>query len=122
MSMERRRARRYQFVADADVLDVESGAHWKTKTGDLSIGGCFVNSRNPIPEGTDLRVTISYAGRDFTAQGRVVFAFPKLGMGLMFTEVSANELPTLVAWLTELERRPAAGLALAYSAHRENKA
>ena len=85
MSMERRSAPRYQFLAEAEVLEIRSGARSKAKTGDLSIGGCFVGTLHPAVEGTELRITISHAGRFFTAQSRVVFAFPKLGMGLKST-------------------------------------
>jgi hypothetical protein len=122
MGMERRRAPRYQFVADAELLDLQSGARSKAKTGDLSIGGCFVDTLNPAAEGTELRVTIAHGGRRFTAEGRVVFKFPRLGMGLNFTHVAPDQLPSLEMWLAELERRRSASPALVFASHQESRA
>jgi PilZ domain len=104
MSAERRRAPRYQFVAQAEVLESGAGTRAKVKTGDLSIGGCFIDTLNPSPEGTEIQVTIYRATRSFTACGRVVFVFPRLGMGVAFTRVEEDQLPTLEDWLAELER------------------
>lgn len=102
--MERRRAPRYQFVADAEVLEPQSGTKSKVKTGDLSSGGCFLDTLNPSPEGTEILVTISRANRRFSALGRVVFAFPSLGMGVVFTHIESDQLSILEEWLSEVER------------------
>ena len=104
MASERRRMPRYQFVADAELLEVESGARSKVKTGDLSLGGCFLDTLNPSPDGTEVLVTISQGDRRFTARGRVVFAFPRLGMGIVFTHIDSDQLSTLEEWLDVLER------------------
>lgn len=103
MSSERRRMPRYQFVADAEVVETESGARSQVKTGDLSLGGCFLDTLNPSPEGTEVLVTIRQADRRFTALGRVVFAFPRLGMGVAFTRVEPDQVSTLEGWLAALE-------------------
>lgn len=104
MSTERRRAPRYQFVADVELLETGSGAKSRAKTGDLSLGGCFLDTLNPSPEGTEILVTISRAERRFTALGQVVFAFPRLGMGVVFTHVDSDQLSILEEWLTTAER------------------
>ena len=104
MSSERRRAPRYQFIADAEVVEIESGTSLKVKTGDLSIGGCFLDMLNPSPEGTEIRVTIFRTNSTFSALGRVVFVFPNLGMGVVFTSVEANQVAALEEWLSELSR------------------
>jgi hypothetical protein len=104
MSEERRRAPRYQFVAHAEVFESGSGMRAKVKTGDLSIGGCFIDTLNPSLEGAEIQVTIYRATRRFTAWGRVVFVFPRLGMGVAFTRVEDDQLPILEEWLAELER------------------
>jgi hypothetical protein len=103
MGIERRRAPRYQFVADAEVLETASGARCMVKTGDLSLGGCFLDMLNPSVEGIEIRITIWRAARSFTALGRVVFVFPRLGMGVAFTRIAPQQLTTLEEWLAELE-------------------
>lgn len=102
MGSERRRAPRYQFIAEAEVVEIESGTKFKAKTGDLSIGGCFLDTLNPSPEGTEIRVTILRESSTFTALGRVVFVFPNLGMGVAFTSSVASQTAILEGWLAEL--------------------
>lgn len=104
MSAERRRAPRYQFVAEAEVLETVTGIKTKVKTGDLSVGGCFIDTWNPSPEGAEIQVTIHRATRSFAACGRVVFVFPRVGMGVAFTRIENDQLSTLEEWLSELER------------------
>ena len=104
MNSERRRAPRYQFIADAVVVDVESDTRLNAKTGDLSLGGCFLDMLNPCPEGTRVQVTIFHAATTFKALGTVVFVFPNTGMGVMFTNVEADQSAALQKWLSELSR------------------
>ena len=103
MGTERRRAPRYQFIADAEVVEVESGTKLKAKTGDLSIGGCFLDTLNPSPEGTEIQVTIWRGNTKFAAVGHVVFVFPNLGMGVTFTSSTPSQVAILEAWLAELK-------------------
>jgi hypothetical protein len=49
-------------------------------------------------------VRISHTNTTFTALGRVVFLFPNMGMGVMFTSVDANQQAVLQKWLEELGR------------------
>lgn len=104
MDLERRRAPRYPFIADAEVIEIASDTKLNAKTGDLSFGGCFLDMLNPSPEGTEIRVRISQASTTFTARGRVVFVFPNMGMGVVFTSVEDNQLTVLQKWLSELSR------------------
>lgn len=102
MTTERRRAPRYQFIADAEVCELDSGTKLKAKTGDLSLSGCFLDMLNPSPEGTEIRVTIFQGTTSFIGLGRVVFVFPNLGMGVVFTSVTTDQLATLEEWLKAL--------------------
>ncbi|MGB8475998.1 MAG: PilZ domain-containing protein [Candidatus Acidiferrum sp.] len=102
MSLERRRATRYQFIADAQVTEIASEMKFNAKTGDLSIGGCYLDMLNPCPQGAEIRVTISQESAKFTATGRVVFVFPNMGMGVEFTSVGTDQLAVLQDWLSRL--------------------
>ena len=102
MDSERRRAPRYPFIAEAEVTEIASDTKLSAKTSDVSIGGCFLDMLNPSPEGTEIQVRISHAGTTFTARGRVVFIFPNMGMGVVFTRVEDNQLAALQKWLAEL--------------------
>ncbi len=62
MDSERRHAPRYPFIAEAVVTEISSDTKLIAKTGDLSIGGCFLDMLNPTPQGTQVRVrTEDYA-------------------------------------------------------------
>jgi len=104
MDSERRRAPRYPIIADAEVTEITSETKLSARTSDLSLGGCFLDMLNPSPEGTEIAVRISHADTTFTARGRVVFLFPNMGMGVMFTSVPASQQVLLEKWLEELSR------------------
>jgi c-di-GMP-binding flagellar brake protein YcgR len=102
MDHERRRAPRYAFIADAEVTEIASETKLSAKTSDLSAGGCFLDMPNPSPEGTEIVVRISYADTTFAARGKVVFLFPNMGMGVMFTSVPESQQAILEKWLAEM--------------------
>ena len=103
MDSERRRAPRYQFIADAEVTETASDTRFKGRTSDLSISGCFLDMLNPSPEGTAIGIRISHGDTTLTALGRVVFVLPNMGMGVTFTSVEPSQLAVLQKWLAELE-------------------
>src|SRR5207245_4516656 len=104
MESERRRHPRFAIIADAEVTEITSGTKLSAKTSDLSAGGCFLDMLNPSPEGTEILVRITHENSTFTALGRVVFLFPNMGMGVMFTSVDAEQQAILQKWLEELGR------------------
>jgi hypothetical protein len=99
MDSERRSVPRYQFVADAKVVEVESGSEFAGRISDLSIHGCFIDLLNPSPQGTDLRITIFRDDATFDAEGKVIFALANMGMGIMFTRIEEDQLRILQQWL-----------------------
>ncbi len=102
MESDRRRHPRFPIIADAEVTEIASDTKLSAKTSDLSAGGCFLDMLNPSPEGTEIAVRISHADTTFTARGKVVFVFPNMGMGVMFTDVPASQQAILQKWLDEL--------------------
>ena len=102
MESERRRHPRFPIIADAEVTEIATETKLIAKTSDLSAGGCFLDMLNPSPEGTEIAVRISHGESTFSARGRVVFVFPNMGMGVMFTDVPASQQSILQKWLEEL--------------------
>ena len=102
MDSERRRSARYQFIADTEITEITSNKRLGARSSDLSMGGCFLDMLNPPPEGTRIRVTVRHASASFTALGRVVFVFPNVGMGVVFTNVEEDQLAVLRKWLADL--------------------
>lgn len=99
MDPDRRRAPRHQFIADCEVTETASGTRLKGRTSDVSECGCFVDTLNPSPLDTPIRITIFHEKVIFTAFGRVVLVLPNMGMGVKFTSVEQNDLPVLQKWL-----------------------
>jgi hypothetical protein len=102
MEPEKRHAPRYQFIAEAEVTEILSDTSLRAKTSDLSIDGCFLDMLNTSPEGIEVRVRISHKGTMFTTLGKVVFAQPNLGMGVVFKSVQDNQLVILQEWISKL--------------------
>lgn len=104
MESGHRHAPRYQFIAEAEVTEILSKTTLIAKTSDLSIGGCFLDTLNPSPEGTDVRIRISHESTTFTTLGRVVFVLPNMGVGVVFRNVADDQLAILRQWISQLSR------------------
>jgi hypothetical protein len=59
---------------------------------------------NPPPEGAEIRVTIFHATTTFTSLAKVIFVFPNMGMGVVFTSAEPDQSAILQQWLSELGR------------------
>jgi PilZ domain len=96
---------RFLFIAEAEVAEVGTGQGFVARISELSSLGCYVDTVNPFPEGTALRISIRYgcSACDFT--GSVIYRHPGFGMGVRFGETTAENRATLDAWLDELARK-----------------
>src|SRR5208282_4465738 len=96
---DRRYAIRYPFAADAEVLDLESGARSEGITSDLSLGGCFVCTSKPLALRSRTRVTLKRKGESVEALAMVRIVKPRIGMGLEFIDVEPASVTILTRWL-----------------------
>lgn len=99
---ERRTSNRHMFTASADVIDVTSGARFSTRTTDLGPGGCFIDTTNPFPVGSKVRMILHKGKNEFETPGIVVYSQYGLGMGIAFNEVDCRQRVALDAWISEL--------------------
>lgn len=99
MGQERRSAPRYPFVAAAEVIDQSSRTSISGQVSDLSLFGCYIDSVNPPPEGSQVVVKIHSDGKFFEAPGTIAYAHPNLGMGVKFHDVPHQFLIVLKEWL-----------------------
>jgi hypothetical protein len=100
LSRTPRRSIRYSLGAAAEVKNLGSRNEQVLFTRDLSTGGCFLKTRAPLPEGTQIRLRITHRGEEVTAIGRVTENVSTEGMGVEFVEVEPNDRSTLEKWLT----------------------
>ena len=101
---DRRYAIRFPFAADAEVLDLESGARSDGITSDISLGGVFVCTSKPLAVKTRARVTLKRKGESVEALAVVRIVKPRIGMGLEFLDVESSSNAILTRWLDQLRR------------------
>ena len=92
---------RYPFIADAELLEEISGARMSSRTSDLSLNGCYVDTINPLPDGTLVQLRIFTETHAFEAPATVVHSQAFLGMGVKFREVQPQSAEVLRLWLPE---------------------
>ena len=101
MPLERHRARRFSFHASIELTDLQSEAQTKEQTSDLSLFGCHVETLEPLPAETKVRIKISYRSENFDALGKVVYTRHNEGMGILFTKIEPNDQLVLDKWIAE---------------------
>lgn len=99
MTEELRSAPRHSFVATVDVLDLATDVRITARTSDLSLAGCYVDTLNPLPSGTNVRLRITHGNRICSILGTVAHSIPNLGMGIKFGELDDIQQRILQSWL-----------------------
>lgn len=98
---DRRVHPRYQFIACAEIMAVDSGTRIETRIRDLSQQGCYVDTNSPFALQTVADVHITRKAQSFKALARVVYSQPGKGMGLVFSSVQPEQLAILDGWVAE---------------------
>jgi c-di-GMP-binding flagellar brake protein YcgR len=99
---ERRTSSRYRLSQppEVEILHAESGTPVKARLGDLSLGGCYVETDCLLPAETEVTITLKKSGEQVRAQGRIVRAFPNGGLALAFTSMEGDGFRILDGWLS----------------------
>jgi|SRR5579872_2042086 len=99
---KQRAVRRCPFVASAEVTDLSSETPLSARTSELAVGGCYIETLNPFPEGTLVKLRIFRDQGVFEAKAKVVYYHSNSGMGLAFSEVLPDQRSLLEDWLAEI--------------------
>ena len=75
------------------------GMRLAVRISDISATGCYVDTINPLVDGTAVCLKILTESHVFEAPATVVYSHTHLGMGLMFGEVLPNSQDVLETWL-----------------------
>jgi PilZ domain len=105
---------RFSFFAEAEVT-LHDGTGVRAQTAELSSHGCYIDTLEPIPVRTKLRLRISDGMSTCELHGRVLYmhsggGFGVFGMGVLFEEMGTEQQSAIDAWLRELAGRPRKGL------------
>lgn len=88
---EKRRSPRYRCQGSAHLREIATGiATWATFS-DISVHGCYVETAASYPVKSALTLTVEVNGFRVEAAGEVRVAYPGLGMGISFTNVSDED-------------------------------
>jgi hypothetical protein len=96
---------RFAFIAEAEVTELGDKTRVVARISELSGGGCYVDTVNPFPIGTELHFRIRYGCSTCELPGKVVYTHSGYGMGVQFGEIAAENRAILDAWLDELARK-----------------
>jgi hypothetical protein len=91
VTTERRQHRRLARPFEGSWEGASSGGH-RCRIGDLSLGGCFVETLAGPSVGEETRVTVNF-GPDISMSfsGAVVYVEPNMGFAVKFKELSEQD-------------------------------
>jgi hypothetical protein len=93
---------RVPLIASAEVTEVASGTLLTARTSDLSRTGCYIDTLNPTPAKTIVRIRLTHGGKELDLPARIVYVSPGLGMGIRFDEnLTPAQLAILDRWVAD---------------------
>ena len=92
--VERRRYVRHECELTVQVRFSGQTEALEATVADICVGGCFISTVSPPPEGTTVLLCFNGAGEGANIAGRTVTCMPGSGMGIEFTgavDADSNE-------------------------------
>ena len=90
--------------AFAEVSYDHNGMHFHGRINDLSPGGMYIDTINPLPEGSAISFQFSLPGDEsespISGEGRVVWMVHMQGMGIGLTRISDDDRDRLKSYLS----------------------
>jgi hypothetical protein len=96
---ERRDAQRYAFICAAELMELGGSARISARTTDASLQGCYIDTLNPFPVGTRVRLQLTKNDQRLQFQATVTSCHMGSGMGLIFEQPKPEQSATLRSWL-----------------------
>ena len=104
---DRRNATRYPMILIAEIRDLQGENKLSARTSDLSRTGCYIDTLNPLPKGSSVRIKLLRDDKTFEAVGKVMYVSPGLGMGIQFDEpLPPKQVVLLENWLQHGAKQP----------------
>ena len=99
---KKRAVRRCQLVASAEVMERDSQTQLSARVSEIGLGGCYVDTLSPFPDGTLVHVRIIRDGGAFECEAKVVYVHQSFGMGIAFTNIAVDQRRLLENWIADL--------------------
>jgi hypothetical protein len=116
VTAERRDAQRYPFICPAELMELGGSARILARTADLSLHGCYIDTLNPFPLDTRVRLQLTKNDQRLELQARVTVCHTGSGMGLLFEQPTPEQNTILLGWLEGTRARDASPFRSAASA------
>ncbi len=81
---DRRRYERHKVSVQTELCLSGQHSPMRVETSDLSLGGCYIGTRDTIPVGTRLSVALSLGEEKVMISAIVVTCYPQVGNGIQF--------------------------------------
>jgi len=99
----KRRGPRFPFAAEAEIT-LRDGSWLPAQLCELSARGCYVDTLEAIPVGTEFRLSICDGLNTCELPGKVIYehtggGLGVIGMGVLFGEMQAEQHSTIDAWM-----------------------
>jgi hypothetical protein len=101
---ERRAHPRFKSLNSVELYPNNQATPIRARTGDVSLGGCFIEMPNPLPKGTEVRIALWVKELKLWARARVVTSTPGYGIGVEFTEMAEPDKSQLKQFLDTIKR------------------
>ncbi|HEU5335867.1 MAG TPA: PilZ domain-containing protein [Terriglobales bacterium] len=92
---DRRQYARFRCPGNVQLSRSQGGPQVWAKLGDLSLGGCYIDTPVPETAGTKLWLFLHIQENKIAATGEVRSCVPALGMGIQFTSFAAGSRQVL---------------------------
>jgi hypothetical protein len=99
----RRKDQRFPVSGSVNVRESGKNVPRWTTLNDLSSGGCYVETTDPLPVETAVDITIQSCEMRIDGRGTVTVKHPLVGMGIRFTEMTPLNKERLIRLLNILE-------------------
>jgi hypothetical protein len=103
-TQDRRTSARVKCTSSAEVYPTGETAPMRTRTADLSLGGCFLEMPNPLPKGTQIRIALWVKEFKLWANAEVITSTPGFGIGVKFTEMTEQDRSQLKQFIESMVR------------------
>jgi hypothetical protein len=107
-AVEKRQHPRVPVSIGVEIVDSKTHVRITGRATDFGVGGCYVDTMTTFAEGTPVDVFLHWQDRTLHLRALVSYTVNSrsIGMGLSFTETTADEGSTLLDWVKGLDVEP----------------
>lgn len=99
----RRSSVRVPYMCEVECHGIESG-NLISRINDLSIGGVFIDVSKPFPVGSCFELRFKVPDKEIRVTGEVRFSVPKIGMGIHFLDLVAEDRAAIQSLVEDLTK------------------